>query len=89
VQPFDTEEEAVRMANGTAYGLAAGLQTGNVARAHRVAAQLDAGLVWVNGWGVLDTAVPFGGYKQSGYGREGGPEGMDEYLQTKSVIVAL
>jgi acyl-CoA reductase-like NAD-dependent aldehyde dehydrogenase len=89
VQPFDTEEEAVRMANGTSYGLAAGLQTGNVARAHRVAAQLEAGLVWVNGWGVLDTAVPFGGVKQSGYGREGGPEGLDEYLQTKSVIVAL
>jgi acyl-CoA reductase-like NAD-dependent aldehyde dehydrogenase len=89
VQPFDTEEEAVRMANGTSYGLAAGLQTGSIARAHRVAAQLEAGTVWVNTWGVLDTAVPFGGYKQSGYGREGGPEGMDEYLQTKSVIVAL
>jgi acyl-CoA reductase-like NAD-dependent aldehyde dehydrogenase len=89
VQPFDTEEEAVRLANGTSYGLAAGLQTGSIARAHRVAAHLDAGTVWVNTWGVLDTAMPLGGYKQSGYGREGGPEGMDEYLQTKSVIVAL
>jgi acyl-CoA reductase-like NAD-dependent aldehyde dehydrogenase len=89
VQPFDTEEEAVRLANGTSYGLAAGLQTGSIARAHRVAAQLAAGTVWVNTWGVLDTAVPFGGYKQSGYGREGGPEGLDEYLQTKSVIVGL
>jgi acyl-CoA reductase-like NAD-dependent aldehyde dehydrogenase len=89
VQPFDTEDEAVRLANGTSYGLAAGLQTGSIARAHRVAAQLAAGTVWVNTWGVLDTAVPFGGYKQSGYGREGGPEGLDEYLQTKSVIVGL
>jgi acyl-CoA reductase-like NAD-dependent aldehyde dehydrogenase len=89
VQPFNTEEEAVMLANGTAYGLAAGLQTTNIARAHKVAAQLHAGIVWVNGWALLDTAVPFGGYKQSGYGREGGPEGLDEYLQTKSVVVSL
>jgi acyl-CoA reductase-like NAD-dependent aldehyde dehydrogenase len=89
VQPFDTEEEAIRLANGTTYGLAAGLQTTNIARAHKVAAQLRAGIVWVNGWAILDTAVPFGGYKQSGYGREGGPEGLDEYLQTKSVVVSL
>ncbi|HZU56981.1 MAG TPA: aldehyde dehydrogenase family protein [Actinocrinis sp.] len=89
VQPFDTEEEAIRLANGTAYGLAAGLQTTNIARAHRVAEQLRAGIVWVNGWALLDAAMPFGGVHQSGYGREGGPEGLDEYLQTKSVLVAL
>jgi acyl-CoA reductase-like NAD-dependent aldehyde dehydrogenase len=89
VQPFDTEDEAVALANGTPYGLAAGLQTGNVARAHRVAARLHAGIVWVNGWAMLDVAMPFGGCKQSGYGRETGPEGLDEYLQTKSVIVSL
>jgi acyl-CoA reductase-like NAD-dependent aldehyde dehydrogenase len=89
VQPFDTEDEAVALANGTAFGLAAGLQTGNVARAHRVAARLQAGIVWVNGWAMLDSSMPFGGCKQSGYGRETGPEGLDEYLQTKSVIVSL
>jgi acyl-CoA reductase-like NAD-dependent aldehyde dehydrogenase len=89
VQPFDTEEEAVRLANGTAYGLAAGLQTTNIARAHRVADQLRAGIVWVNGWALLDAAMPFGGVNQSGYGREGGPEGLDEYLQTKSVLVSM
>jgi acyl-CoA reductase-like NAD-dependent aldehyde dehydrogenase len=89
VQPFDTEEEAIRLANDTPYGLAAGLQTTNVTRAHRVAAQLQAGLVWVNSWGVLDVAMPIGGYKDSGYGRECGPEGLDEYLQTKSVLVNL
>lgn len=89
VQPFDTEDEAVRMANGTPYGLAAGLQTRDVSRAHRVAARLDAGTVWVNTWAAMDISMPIGGYKQSGYGRENGPEGLDEYLQTKSVIVAL
>ena len=89
VQPFDTEDEAVRMANGTSYGLSAGLQTRDVSRAHRVAARLRAGIVWVNGWSLLDVAMPFGGCGQSGYGRENGPEGLDEYLQTKSVVVAL
>jgi acyl-CoA reductase-like NAD-dependent aldehyde dehydrogenase len=89
VQPFDTEEEAVALANGTAYGLAAGLQTSDLTRAHRVAAALRAGIVWVNGWALLDPAMPFGGTGQSGFGRENGPEALDEYLQTKSVVVAL
>jgi acyl-CoA reductase-like NAD-dependent aldehyde dehydrogenase len=87
VQPFDTEDEAVAMANGTPYGLAAGLHTNDVARAHRVAGKLRAGIVWVNSWAVLDAALPFGGYGQSGHGRENGPEGLDAYLQTKSVFV--
>jgi acyl-CoA reductase-like NAD-dependent aldehyde dehydrogenase len=89
VQPFDTEDEAIRLANGTAYGLSAGLQTTNVARAHRVAAALNAGIVWVNGWSLLDPAMPFGGVGQSGYGRENGPEGLAAYLRTKSVVVSL
>jgi acyl-CoA reductase-like NAD-dependent aldehyde dehydrogenase len=89
VQPFDTEEEAIRLANGTAYGLSAGLQTKNVSRAHRVAAALNAGIVWVNGWSLLDPAMPFGGVGQSGYGRENGPEGLDAYLRTKSVVLNL
>ena len=89
VQPFDTEEEAIRLANGTPYGLSAGLQTTNLSRAHRVAAALDAGIVWVNGWSLLDPAMPFGGVGLSGYGRENGPEGLDAYLRTKSVVVAL
>jgi len=88
VQPFDTEDEAVTLANGTSYGLAAGLQTTNIARAHRVADRLRAGIVWVNGWALLDSALPFGGVNQSGYGREGGPEGLNEYLQTKSVLIS-
>lgn len=89
VQPFDSEEEAVALANGTPYGLAAGLHTRDLTRAHRVAARLRAGSVWVNGWSLLDAAMPSGGYGQSGYGREGGPEGLDPYLQTKSVTIAM
>ncbi|TDC72419.1 aldehyde dehydrogenase family protein [Micromonospora sp. KC606] len=87
VQPFDTEDDAVNLANGTRYGLAAGLHTRDVARAHRVAGRLRSGIVWINSWAVLDSSLPFGGYKQSGYGREHGPEALDSYLQTKSVFV--
>jgi phenylacetaldehyde dehydrogenase len=89
VQPFDTEDEAVALANGTAYGLAAGLHTNDVARAHRVAARLEAGIVWVNDWAMLDPAMPFGGVKQSGYGRENGPEALESYTRTKSVLISL
>jgi acyl-CoA reductase-like NAD-dependent aldehyde dehydrogenase len=89
VQSFDTEEEAIKLANSTVFGLAAGLHTRDVSRAHRVAAQLRAGMVWVNTYGILDPAIPYGGYKQSGYGREYGPEVLNYYTQTKSVMIAL
>lgn len=89
VQPFDTEAEAIELANGTPYGLAAGLHTGNVARAHRVAARLQAGIVWVNDWAMLDPAIPFGGVKASGYGREYGPDALGAYTRTKSVVISL
>jgi acyl-CoA reductase-like NAD-dependent aldehyde dehydrogenase len=88
VQPFDTEEEAIQMANSTPYGLAAGLQTTNIARAHRVSAALDAGIVWVNAWALLDPAIPFGGVKASGWGREYGPESLEAYTRTKSVVIS-
>lgn len=88
VQPFDTEEEAIRLANSTAYGLASGVQTSSISRAHRVSAQLDAGIVWVNAWALLDPAVPFGGVKNSGWGREYGPESLESYCRTKSVVIA-
>jgi acyl-CoA reductase-like NAD-dependent aldehyde dehydrogenase len=89
VQAFDEEDEAIRLANGTPYGLAAGIQTTDVARAHRVAARLDAGIVWVNDWAMLDPAVPFGGVKASGFGREYGPEALDAYTRVKSVVISL
>ena len=68
VQPFDTEEEAIRLANSTRYGLASGIQTSDLAKAHRVAARLEPGSP--NGWALLDPATPFGGVKASGWGRE-------------------
>ncbi|MDX3382581.1 aldehyde dehydrogenase family protein [Streptomyces niveiscabiei] len=89
VQPFDDEDEAVALANSTPYGLASGIQTGSLARAHRVADRLQAGIVWINDWAMLDPAVPFGGVKDSGFGREYGPEALAGYLKTKSVVVSL
>ncbi|WP_405534273.1 aldehyde dehydrogenase family protein [Streptomyces sp. NBC_00075] len=89
VQPFDTEDEAVQLANSTPYGLASGVQTTNLARAHRVANRLQAGIVWVNDWAMLDPAIPFGGVKDSGFGREYGPEALASYTKVKSVVVSL
>ncbi len=89
VQPFDTEDKAIGLANSTEYGLASGLQTVDVARAHRVAARLQAGIVWVNDWAMLDPAVPFGGVKNSGFGREYGPEALESYSKVKSVVISL
>ncbi|MCP2821096.1 aldehyde dehydrogenase family protein, partial [Salmonella enterica subsp. enterica serovar Typhimurium] len=72
IAPFDREEDAIRMANDTNYGLAASVWTSDITRGHRVAAALDTGLVWVNSWFLRDLRTPFGGAKQSGIGREGG-----------------
>lgn len=84
---FEDEEEAVAVANDTPFGLAAGLWTRDLGRAHRLAAELDAGTVWVNTYRSLSYASPFGGRKLSGYGRELGREGLAEFTQTKSVWV--
>ncbi|MGR6968541.1 aldehyde dehydrogenase family protein [Streptomyces cynarae] len=89
VQPFDSEDEAVALANSTPYGLASGVQTTNLARAHRVAGRLQAGIVWINDWAMLDPALPFGGVKDSGFGREYGPEALASYTKVKSVLVSL
>ncbi|RWP25479.1 MAG: aldehyde dehydrogenase family protein [Mesorhizobium sp.] len=87
--PFDTLDEAVERANNTPYGLAAGVFTRNVATAHQLSKKIRAGSVWVNTYHAIDPAVPFGGYKMSGYGREGGAEHLDEYLNTKGVFIKI
>ncbi|MEP1327666.1 aldehyde dehydrogenase family protein [Pseudophaeobacter sp.] len=84
VIPFDSEEDAIEIANDTPYGLAAYLQTGNPERAERVAARLRAGAVHINGGG-FNYGSPFGGYKQSGNGREGGHMGLEDYLEVKTL----
>jgi aldehyde dehydrogenase (NAD+) len=86
---FTDEEEAVELANRTIYGLAAALWTADVKRAHRVASRIDAGTIWINTYHPLDAASPFGGYKQSGYGRELGRQALELYTQVKSVWVDL
>ena len=85
--PFDTLDEVVARANATPYGLAAGVFTTHLGTAHKLARRLKAGSVWVNMYHAIDPAVPFGGVKMSGYGREGGIEHMDEYLDTKAVWI--
>jgi acyl-CoA reductase-like NAD-dependent aldehyde dehydrogenase len=90
VIPFDTEEEAIALANGTNYGLGAYIHTQNVRRAHYVASQVEAGQIHVNGAGeAMTPCVPFGGWKQSGYGRLGGEAGLHEFLQIKNVWMNL
>ena len=84
---FDTLDEAVRRGNDTPYGLGAGVFTRDVGKAHQLANRLRTGSVWVNTYHAIDPAVPFGGYKMSGYGREGGTEHLDEYLNTKGVWI--
>jgi aminomuconate-semialdehyde/2-hydroxymuconate-6-semialdehyde dehydrogenase len=87
IMPFRDEAEALALANGTPYGLSAVLWTSQLGRAHRVAAALEAGIVWVNSWMVRDLRTPFGGVKQSGVGREGGMEALRFFTEPKNVFI--
>jgi aminomuconate-semialdehyde/2-hydroxymuconate-6-semialdehyde dehydrogenase len=85
--PFDDEEEALAIANGTGYGLAASLWTSDLSRAHRFGARLDFGIVWINCWLLRDLRTPFGGTRQSGLGREGGVEALRFFTEPKNVCI--
>jgi aldehyde dehydrogenase (NAD+) len=87
--PFDTMEEVIGRANDSNYGLGSGVWSRNISTIHRVAHGLRTGTVWANCYQLMDPAIPFGGYKMRGYGRESGQEHLHEYVQTKSVMVKL
>ncbi|HEV7486017.1 MAG TPA: aldehyde dehydrogenase [Thermoanaerobaculia bacterium] len=89
ITPFDSEDEAVSFANSTRYGLSATVWTRDLSRAHRVAANLDAGTIWINCWLLRDLRVPFGGMKESGVGREGGFESLNFFTEAKNVCVKI
>jgi phenylacetaldehyde dehydrogenase len=90
VEPFkNADESLIRRANDTIYGLAAGIWTRDLSKAHLLAARLKTGTVWVNCYNIFDASLPFGGYKQSGWGREMGEAVLDNYLATKAVTIAL
>ena len=89
LQPFDTEDEVLAMANSTQYGLACTVFTENLSKAHRVAGKIKSGIVWVNCWLLRDLRTPFGGVKQSGVGREGGWEALRFFTETKNVCVKI
>ncbi|AKO97165.1 NAD-dependent aldehyde dehydrogenase [Marinovum algicola DG 898] len=86
--PFDSEEEAIALANDTPFGLGSGVFTDNLARAHRVSARLKAGICWVNTYRAVSPIAPFGGYGQSGYGREAGIEAIQDYTRTKTTWIS-
>lgn len=89
LQPFDTEEEALALANDTAYGLAATLWTSDLKRAHRVAGGIESGIVWVNTWLLRDLRTPFGGVKASGLGREGGFDALEFFTEPQNICIKL
>jgi aminomuconate-semialdehyde/2-hydroxymuconate-6-semialdehyde dehydrogenase len=89
IRPFDTDEEVIKLANDTQYGLATTIWTTNLARAHTVAAKIDVGITWVNSWFLRDLRTAFGGSKQSGIGREGGVHSLEFYTETRNICIKL
>jgi acyl-CoA reductase-like NAD-dependent aldehyde dehydrogenase len=87
--PFEDLSELPKLANATSYGLGAGIFTSNLSTAHKAARAIRAGNIWVNFYGGSDKSLPFGGYKESGWGREGGYSGLDAFLEQKAVYMRL
>ena len=87
--PFESEEEVISIANSTRYGLSASIFTSDVSRAHRVAAAIDSGVVWINTWMLRDLRIPFGGMKNSGLGREGGFKSLQFFTEPKNVCIKI
>jgi phenylacetaldehyde dehydrogenase len=87
--PFNDIDKIIAEANQSEYGLAAAVWTKDISKAHRMAEKLRAGTVWINCYNVFDAAMPFGGYKQSGWGREMGHEVLEQYTEVKAVCVAI
>ncbi|MEM6421292.1 MAG: aldehyde dehydrogenase family protein, partial [Pseudomonadota bacterium] len=88
VVPFDTEDEAIRVANASPFGLGSGVFTRDIGRAHRVSRRLRAGICWVNTYRAVSPIAPFGGFNQSGYGREAGAEAILDYTRTKTTWIS-
>jgi len=89
VMPFDTEDDAIALANDSRYGLAATVWTTDLSRAHRVAPRIEAGIVWVNCWNLRDLRTPFGGIKASGIGREGGEYSLDFFSEPVNICIRI
>ncbi len=89
ITPFDSEDEVIRLANDTPYGLSTAIWTRDLSRAHRVAARIDVGIAWVNSWFLRDLRTPFGGSKQSGIGREGGVHSLEFYTELRNICIKL
>ena len=87
--PFKSTDDVLPQANDTIYGLAAGIWTNDISKAHAVASKLKAGTVWINCYNIFDAALPFGGYKQSGWGREMGKDALELYTEVKAVCTRL
>jgi aminomuconate-semialdehyde/2-hydroxymuconate-6-semialdehyde dehydrogenase len=87
IQPFDSEEEVLRMVNANRYGLATSIHTQDIGRAMRLASAIEVGLCWINSWFLRDLRTPFGGSKQSGIGREGGLHSLEFYTELRNVMV--
>ena len=87
MQPFDTIEEALQLANATDYGLACTIWTQDISKANHIAAKIESGIVWINCWMLRDLRTPFGGVKQSGVGREGGWEALRFFTEAKNVCI--